>query len=94
MLLKRDDLGFPSFWPAQALGWGYFYLLLLASNLPSLKMPGELWVISFSVLSMFAASCLLRFPCRAHAARSTLDFSGDACIRVLFAGRRRLGPRA
>jgi hypothetical protein len=64
-MLKRDALGFPSFWPAQALGWGYFYLLLLASNLPSLQMPGELWVISFSVLSMFAASCLLRFPCRA-----------------------------
>jgi len=64
-MLKRDALGFPSFWPTQAIGWGYFYLLLLGSNLPSLKMPGELWVISFSVLSMFAASCLLRFPCRA-----------------------------
>src|SRR5260370_15316843 len=64
-MLKRDALGFPGLWPTQAIGWGYFYLLLLGSNLPSLKMPRELWVISFSVLSMFAASCLLRFPCRA-----------------------------
>ena len=63
-MLKRDALGFPSFWPAQAIGWGYFYMLLLASSLPSLKMPGVLWVISISVLSMFAASCLLRLPCR------------------------------
>src|SRR5258708_23838876 len=31
---------------------------------------------------------------RAHAARSTLDFSGDACVRVLVAGRCRLGPRS
>lgn len=64
-VLKRDALGFPSFWPAQAVGWGYFYLLLLASNIPSLQKPGNFWVISVSTLSMFAASCLLRFPCRA-----------------------------
>jgi two-component system LytT family sensor kinase len=64
-MLKRDALGFPNFWPAQAIGWCYFYLLLLASNLPSLKKPGVLWVISVTVLTMFAASCLLRLPCRA-----------------------------
>lgn len=64
-MLKRDALGFPSFWLAQAVGWGYFYMLLLASSLPKLRLPGVLWIITFSVLSMFAASCLLRFPCRA-----------------------------
>lgn len=58
-MLKRDALGFPTYWPAQAVGWGYFYLLLLASNLPSLKKPGVLWVTSISVLSMFAASCAI-----------------------------------
>jgi two-component system LytT family sensor kinase len=87
-MLKRDALGFPSFWPAQVLGWGYFYLLLLASNLPSLKKPGNLWVISISVLSMFAASCVLRVPCRALVRRDLpwISLETRAFVLSLLAG--------
>jgi two-component system LytT family sensor kinase len=86
-MLKRA-LGFPRFWPAQAIGWGYFYLLLLASNLPSLKMPGVFGVISISVLSMFVASCILRRPCRALMRRDLpwISLEARAFMLSLLAG--------
>jgi hypothetical protein len=63
-LLKRDDLGFPTFWPVQIIGWSCFYLLMLVSMLPSLKTAGALWEMSVPAMSMFAGSCLLRPVCR------------------------------
>ena len=74
-MLKRDDLGFPTFWPVQITGWCYFYVMLLASILPSLKEPGVLWVYSVSVFSMFVASCLLRFACRSLMRRELAWFA-------------------
>lgn len=63
-MLKRDDLGFPTFWPVQIAGWSCFYVWAFISILPSLKQPGTLRGSSFLVVSMFAASCLLRLVCR------------------------------
>ncbi|MGD0930251.1 MAG: histidine kinase [Candidatus Korobacteraceae bacterium] len=63
-MLKRDDLGFPTFWPLQIAGWGCYCGLVLVSILPSLKQPGTLRGSGVFVLSMFAASCLLRPVCR------------------------------
>jgi two-component system, LytTR family, sensor kinase len=63
-VLKRDDLGFPTFWPLQILGWSCYCGLVFVSILPSLKQPGTLRGSSVFVLSMFAASCLLRPVCR------------------------------
>jgi two-component system, LytTR family, sensor kinase len=63
-VLKRGDLGFPTFWPLQIVGWGCMYVWTFVSILPSLKRPGTLRGSSLFVLSMFAASCLLRPVCR------------------------------
>lgn len=63
-MLKRDDLGFPTFWPLQIVGWGCLYVWTLVSILPSLKQPGTLRGSSLFIVTMFAASCLLRPVCR------------------------------
>jgi two-component system, LytTR family, sensor kinase len=63
-VLKRDDLGFPTFWPLQIVGWSCYCGLVVVSILPTLKQPGTLRGSSVFVLSMFAASCLLRPVCR------------------------------
>ncbi len=63
-MLKRDDLGFPTFWPLQIGGWLCFYLWGSISLLPFLRQPGTLRASTVFVLSMFAASCLLRPVCR------------------------------
>lgn len=68
-MLKRDDLGFPTFWPLQIAGWCCYCGLVLVSILPSLKRPGTLRGSSVFVLSMFAASCLLRPVCRSLMSR-------------------------
>lgn len=60
----RDDLGFPTFWPLQILGWACFYVWVLISILPLLRRPGTLRGSSILVVSMFAVSCLLRPVCR------------------------------
>jgi two-component system, LytTR family, sensor kinase len=69
-VLKRDDLGFPTFWPLQFAGWSCFYVLTLVSILPTLNRPGTLRGSSLFVVSMFAASCLLRPVCRSLMSRA------------------------
>jgi two-component system, LytTR family, sensor kinase len=70
IVLKRDDLGFPTFWPLQIAGWIGFYVLTLVSILPTLTQPGKLRGSSLFVVSMFAASCLLRPVCRSLMSRA------------------------
>lgn len=69
-MLKRDDLGFPTFWPLQIAGWSCLSLWTFVSILPSLKRPGTLRGSSVFVLSMFVASCLLRPVCRSLMSRA------------------------
>jgi two-component system LytT family sensor kinase len=64
IVLKRDDLGFPTFWPLQIAGWICYCGLVFLSILPLLKQPGTLRGSSVFIVSMFAASCLLRPVCR------------------------------
>jgi two-component system LytT family sensor kinase len=63
-VLKRDDLGFPTFWPLQIVGWSCYCGLVFVSILPILKRPGTLRGSSVFIASMFVASCLLRPVCR------------------------------
>jgi len=70
IMLKRDDLGFPTFWPLQLVGWCCYCGLVFVSILPSLKQPGLLRGSSVFILSMFMASCLLRPVCRSLISRS------------------------
>jgi len=62
--LKRDELGFPAFWPLQIIGWSGYYLVTMASLLPYLQKPGVVWANSALIISMFIVSCLLRPVCR------------------------------
>ena len=88
IVLKRDDLGFPTFWPLQIAGWGCYCGLVLVSILPSLKQPGMLRGSSVFVLSMFAASCLLRPVCRSLMSRgfSWMALEMRAFVWSLIAG--------
>ena len=70
-MLKRDDLGFPTFWPLQIAGWSCYCGLVFLSILPSLKQPGTLRGSGVFILSMFAASCLLRPVCRSLMTRAS-----------------------
>ena len=63
-VLKRDDLGFPTFWPVQIAGWSCYYLSALILQLSSLGQPGRLRTSSLFVLVMFTGSCLMRYVCR------------------------------
>ncbi len=87
-MLKRDDLGFPTFWPLQIAGWSCFYVLVFVSILPALKRPGTLRGSSVFVLSMFAASCLLRPVCRSLMSRgfSWIALEARAFVWSLIAG--------
>lgn len=63
-MLKRDDLGFPTFWPVQIAGWICFYLWGSISLLPFLRQPGALLANSVFFISLFTVSSLLRPVCR------------------------------
>ena len=63
-MLKRDDFGFPTFWPLQIAGWCCYYLSVFVLQLPSLKQPGTLRAHALWVGVMFAVSCLMRPVCR------------------------------
>jgi two-component system LytT family sensor kinase len=67
--LKRDELGFPAFWPLQIIGWSGYYLVTMASLLPYLQKPGVVWANSALIISMFIVSCLLRPVCRSLLSR-------------------------
>lgn len=62
--MKRDDLGFPTFWPLQIAGWTCYYLSVLILLLPSIRQPGTLRASGPFVVVMFAVSCLMRPVCR------------------------------
>jgi len=54
-----------SFWRLQIIGWSCFYLFVFVPAAPYLKEPGVFKANSLWVLSLFSASWLLRFVCRA-----------------------------
>ena len=87
-MLKRDDFGFPTFWPLQIAGWSCMYVWTFVSIIPSLKQPGTLRGSSLFVLSMFAASCLLRPVCRSLMSRtfSWIALEVRACAWCLMSG--------
>jgi two-component system, LytTR family, sensor kinase len=63
-VFKRDDFGFPTFWPLQIAGWSCYYLSVFILLLPSRKQPGALRASVLWVAVMFAVSCLMRLVCR------------------------------
>jgi two-component system, LytTR family, sensor kinase len=87
-VLKRDDLGSPTFWTLQFVGWTCFYLTGVISLLSSLRQPGALRANSVFVISLFAASCLLRPVCRSLMSRgfSWIALEVRALIWSIFAG--------
>lgn len=62
--LKRDDLGFPTFWTVQIVGWVCYYLWGSLLLLPFLRQPGALRGNTVFFVSLFIVSCLLRPVCR------------------------------
>jgi two-component system LytT family sensor kinase len=63
-VLKRDDLGFPTFWTVQIGAWACFYLWGSISLVPFLRQPGALRGNTVFFVTLFAASSLLRPVCR------------------------------
>ena len=68
-MFKRDELGVPSFWQLQLLGWVVFYFVLLIAVLPYRKAE-DLRDQTIAWAAMFLASCLLRPVCRSLLRRS------------------------
>jgi two-component system, LytTR family, sensor kinase len=62
-VFQRDEVGFPSFWLLQSLGWLAFYLVLLLAVLPYRRVE-EFRNQTIACAAMFVASCLLRPLCR------------------------------
>jgi hypothetical protein len=62
-VFKRDELGLPSFWQLQLLGWVAFYFVLLVVVLPNRK-AGDFRDETIGWATMFLASCFLRPVCR------------------------------
>ena len=62
-VLKRDELGLPSFWQLQLLGWVAFYVIVLVAALPYRK-PEEFGYQTIGCTTMFLASFVLRPICR------------------------------
>ena len=63
IVLKRDELGLPSFWQLQGMGWVVFYLIVIVSVLPY-RRPVEIKYQTIGCVTMFLASCILRPICR------------------------------
>lgn len=70
IVLKRDDLGFPTFWTVQIAAWVCFYLWGSISLLPFLHQPGALFANSVFFVTLFVACSLLRPVCRGLMGRS------------------------
>jgi two-component system LytT family sensor kinase len=87
-VFRRDQFGFPTFWPLQIGGWIFFYLLMLVAILPELKKPGMWSVNTACVLGMFIASFFLRPICRSLQKRglSWIDLEVRAFAWSLLAG--------
>jgi len=69
VVFRRDELGLPSFWLLQLLGWVAFCFVLLVVVLPYHKAE-ELRDQTIGCAAMFLASCLLRPVCRSLLRRS------------------------
>lgn len=69
-MLRRDDLGFPSFWTVQIAAWVCFYLWGSVSLLPFLRQPGALRGNTVYFASLFIVSSLLRPVCRSLMGRA------------------------
>lgn len=63
-MLKRDDLGFPTFWTVQIASWICFYLWGSILLLPFLRQPGALRGTTVFFITLFTVSSLLRPVCR------------------------------
>jgi two-component system, LytTR family, sensor kinase len=68
-VLKRDELGVPSFWQLQWLGWLAFYFVLILAVLPYRKLE-EIRNQTIACVALFLASSLLRPVCRSLLRRS------------------------
>src|ERR1700752_2937471 len=64
-LKTRNADRFPGFWTLQGIGFGCFAISSLVANFPSLRDMQTLRSSGSYLLWTFAASCLLRFACRA-----------------------------
>src|SRR5579863_9224934 len=65
-MLKRDELGFPSFWQLQMMGWTCLYVLVLVGSIPDfLHRSGAFRDETLVVVFMFLGSCVLRPICGA-----------------------------
>jgi two-component system LytT family sensor kinase len=65
-MFKRDELGFPSFWQLQMMGWACLYVLVLVGSIPDfLHRSGAFRDDTLAVVFMFMGSCVLRPICRA-----------------------------
>ncbi len=62
-MFKRDEVGLPSFWQSQWLGWVAFYFVLLLAVLPY-RRAEEFRNQTIACAAMFVASCVLRPVCR------------------------------
>jgi two-component system, LytTR family, sensor kinase len=68
-VLKRDQLGVPSFWQLQSLGWLAFYFVLILAVLPYRKLE-EIRDQTIACAVLLLASSLLRPVCRSLLRRS------------------------
>ena len=69
IVFTRDEVGLPSFWQLQLLGWLAFYLVLLLAVLPYGRKE-EFRNQTIACAAMFVASCVLRPVCRSLLRRS------------------------
>jgi two-component system LytT family sensor kinase len=70
-MFKRDELGFPSFWQLQMMGWVGLYVLAVVGSIPDfLKRTAVLRDTTVAVLFMFLATFALRPICRSLRRRS------------------------
>jgi two-component system, LytTR family, sensor kinase len=82
---RRDEVGLPSFWQLQAVGWIGFYLVVVLAVLPYGKSK-ELWNQAVGCAVMFLASCGLRYVCRSLVRKSPSWFSFELQVLVWSAG--------
>jgi len=68
-VFRRDELGLPSFWQLQLLGWVAFYFVTLVVFLPYRRVQ-DFRDQTIGCAAMFLASCLLRPVCRSLLRRS------------------------
>jgi two-component system, LytTR family, sensor kinase len=82
-LKTRDTDRFPGFWTLQGIGFGCFAISSLVANFPSIRDMQTLRSSGSYLLWTFAASCLLRFVCRALLRRGlswvALELSAFVC---------------